>query len=457
MRLPELISRIRRAPKRAPCPTCGRRGRRKRILRRRLRTLAYQRVAWLEVTYAEYRARCGCCKYFRTWPLDVPPKADYDATVRQAVLDRLLRDRLNVAQTKAAMQRDFLVTLSEGFIYDCLRWQLARLDLAQHRRMVLERFSGTLCVDELHLGAYALLLATDPLADLPVGFALVGANDQDHLRRFLHQLALWGLQPQVVVSDGSALYPELLAEVWPDAQHQLCLFHVLRDLLAKVLDGVRRLRRAQARRGRAGRKQRRGRPRQRQQARRRQRGPTAKAKAAFVWKHRFLIVQRTATLTPAERQDLEQLFAYLPELRLLWTFSQDLYRLLDDSKTLRVARWRWTWLRYDPKYQEVRELVEALDLVAEPKLTKVMAFVQQPAGRQVRTNNHVERLNRRLRFAEKVRYRWRQRRWVVRWVVLLLDGCWQQAAQAAAAAKKAKHAEPRAAPQPSARGKKKAA
>src|SRR6516164_9435750 len=109
----ELITRIRHAPKRAPCPTCGRRGRRKRVLRRRLRTLAYRRVAWLEVTYAEYQARCRCRKFFRTWPLDVPQKADYDATVRQAVLDRLLHDRLNVEQTRAAMKRDFLVELSE--------------------------------------------------------------------------------------------------------------------------------------------------------------------------------------------------------------------------------------------------------------------------------------------------------------------------------------------------------
>ena len=114
----ERIARIRCAPKHAPCPTCGRRGHRKRVLHRRLRTLSYRRIAWLEVTYAEYQARCACCNYFRTWPLDVPPKADYDATVRQAVLDRLLHDRLNVEQTKAAMQRDFLVDLSEGFIYD---------------------------------------------------------------------------------------------------------------------------------------------------------------------------------------------------------------------------------------------------------------------------------------------------------------------------------------------------
>ena len=177
---PDLIKRVRRAPRRAPCPTCGRLGRRKRLLLRRVRTLAYRRVAWLEVTYAEYRARCDCRKYFRTWPLDVPQKADYDASVRRAVLDRLLLDRLNVEQTRAALRRDFLVELSDGFVYDCLRWQLARLDLAQHRQQVLSRFSGTLCIDELHLGAYTLLLATDPLADLPVGFALVRANDQEH-------------------------------------------------------------------------------------------------------------------------------------------------------------------------------------------------------------------------------------------------------------------------------------
>jgi hypothetical protein len=455
--LSEVITRIRRAPRRAPCPHCGRRGRRKRLLHRRVRTLAYHQTAWLEVTYAEYRARCRCCKYFRTWPLDVPAKADYDASVRQAVLDRLLWDRLNVVQTRAAMQRDFLVTLSEGFVYDCLRWQLARLDLAAHRQLVRECFSGTLCVDELHLGAYTLLLATDPLADLPVGFALVGANDQDHMRRFLHNLARWGLRPQVVVSDGSSLYPELLAEIWPQAQHQLCIFHLLRDVLDKVLAGVRRLRRAQARRGRAGRPRRRGRPSQRQQARRQQRGPTAKEKAAFVWKHRFLIVKRTARLTPAEREDLQQVLVYLPALRPLWSFSQDLYRLLDHSQTLRVARWRYTWLRYDPRYEGVRELVEAVELLAEPKLTKAMAFLSQPAESQVRTNNHVERLNRRLRFAEKVRYCWRKRKWVVRWVVLLLDGCWQQAAEAAAADMGMQQSGERSPPPSSTRGKKKAA
>lgn len=83
---------VRRAPRTPPCPVCGKRGRRKRLLHRRIRSLAYRQVALIDVHYAEYQARCSCRKSFRSWPIDVPAKADYDDLVRTAVLDRLLGD-----------------------------------------------------------------------------------------------------------------------------------------------------------------------------------------------------------------------------------------------------------------------------------------------------------------------------------------------------------------------------
>src|SRR5262249_5154031 len=69
--------------------------------------------------------------------------------------------------------------------------------------------------DEVHLGRFTLLLATDPIRDLPVAFALVGANDHDHMRRFLQDLKNCGLRPRTIITDGSNLYPALLAELWP--------------------------------------------------------------------------------------------------------------------------------------------------------------------------------------------------------------------------------------------------
>jgi hypothetical protein len=169
-----------------------------------------------------------------------------------------------------------------------------------------------------------LLLATDPLADEVVGFALVRANDQAHLRRFQLGLKYWGFLPSVVISDGSNLYLATLAEVWPHAAHQLCIFHVLQDITNKVLDAVRRLRQRTARKGNCGRKRKRGRPRQ--GAKRRQ-GPTNKEKAAFVFKRRHLVVKRQEKLSDAERRDLQVMFAYVPELRTLRQFSQETYKL----------------------------------------------------------------------------------------------------------------------------------
>lgn len=409
---------IRCAPKTRPCPDCGKRGRRDRRLERTIRSLAYRQEAWLTVHYAEYKARCSCRKTFRSWPLDVPPGADYCPLVRAAVLDRLLHDGLNVQRALACMKRDFLLELSVGFVYDCLDWALRRLDLAGRRKLALENFSGVMCVDELHLGEHTLLLATDPIADQVIGFALVGANDQAHMRRFLLGLGAWGFRPQVVISDGSNLYPAVLKEVWPWAKHQLCVFHALQDVTKKVLDAVRRLRRACQRRGNAGRKRKPGRPRKGARKRQASKGPTNKEKAAFAFKRRHLVVKRQENLSEGEREGLRTMFGYLPELRTLWEFCQELYKVWDGEQSRKVARWRWTRLKNNEEYMAVPELKAAVEGLDGQKWDKTQAFLGQPEGYRQKTNNHVERMNRRLRFDEKLRYKWRRRKSIVRWVLL---------------------------------------
>jgi hypothetical protein len=430
------------AAKTHPCPHCGKHGRRVRRLRRRVRSLAYHQEAWLDIRYAEYRARCGCCKTFRSWPLGVPAKADYDEQVRQAVLDHIIEDGLNVQRTQHAMNRDFLLNLSEGFIYDCLRWQVKQLDLPGHRQMVIEKFSGTLCVDEIHLGRFTLLLATDPIADIPVAFALVSRNDKKHTRRFLNNLKSWGLLPRVVVSDSSSLYPEVLAELWPHAKHQLCVFHILKDINDLIIDGVRRLARAMQRRGNAGRKRKAGRPSKAQQAARAAAGPTLKEKADFILKHRFLIVKNTGDLDKQQWDDLGKMFEYQPELRTLWHFASEVRRLYEKEARVQTLWQRRAALLRNEKYKGVPELVKAMAMLEAGKYKKAVAFVYSEAAEKVRTNNHVERVNRKFRFAEKSRYKWRRRKWVVRFVLLALDRWWRQVAKASARSAQAASPEP---------------
>ena len=242
-----------------PCPTCGRRGRRKGRHQRYVRSIALGVVVWLHVFYAEYRARCDCRKTFRSCPPNICPKADYDNLVRQAVLNRILDDGLNVERTRAAMKRDFLLDLSTGFVYDCLNWGLRQLNPAVQRQFARDHFSGILSIDELHLGKYTLLLATDPIGDRIIGYSLVRVNDQPHMRCFLRKLQYWGFNPKVVVTDGSNLYPAVLKDVWPTARHQLCVFHVLQDVNKLVLAAVRRLQKQKAERDKSERKRKKGR------------------------------------------------------------------------------------------------------------------------------------------------------------------------------------------------------
>ena len=421
-----IVLPVRCAPKKAPCPDCGKRGHRKRTLTRTVRTVAYKQVAVLEVTYGEYAARCDCRTTFRNCPEGVLPKARYDNKVRDLVLDRLITDGMSIERALASIRREFLLDLSPGFVYDVLRDRAASLDMAAHRRMVLDRFSGTLCVDELHLGRFTLLLATDPLADLPVAFALVDRNDSGHMGRFLGNLRTWGLLPRVVVTDGSNLYPELLGQLWPEADHQLCVFHVIKSINDLILDAVRRLKSAMARRGKAGRKKRRGRKSKRARAAAGRRGPTLKQKAHFVFKHRHLVVKRREKLTEAERDDLARMLEYLPELATLRHFADRVYWLFDTPKDFHQAACRRSALVREAAFHAVPELVKAMEQLDEVKFPKLLAYLKSPACRRVRTNNHVERTNRLFRFLEKVRYKWRRRRTLVRFVVLKLDEVWSQ-------------------------------
>src|SRR3954454_1126157 len=339
------------APKKAPCPECGKRGTRKRTLTRTVRTVAYKTIAYLEITYGEYQARCDCRTTFRNSPEDVLPKAQYDNKVRDLVLDRILKDGMSVERTLESLAREFLLDLSSGFVYDVLHGFAAGLDMAGHRRKVLEHFSGTLCVDELHLGRFTLLLATDPLSDLPVAFALVAANDQDHMRRFLKNLRTWGMIPEVGVTDGSNLYPGVLGELWRKANQQLCVFHVIRAVMPLPLDAVRRMRKAMSRRGKAGRKKKRGRKGAKSKAAAARRGMTVKEKAHFVFKRRYLIVKRREKLTESERGDLARMLEYLPELATLRRFADRIYWVFDASKDFHQAGCRRAAIVRDPAFR----------------------------------------------------------------------------------------------------------
>jgi len=327
--------------------------------------------------------------------------------VRNTVANALIRDRMPYGLVIRRMQEDYRLTLSLGYIHDCFIWAHEQINMAAHWEFVRANFSGVLCIDEVHDSGRTILFATDPLGNFTVSFKLVEKNDQDHMDAFLQALKERGLDAQVIITDGSPLYKDALQRYWYDVEHQLCIFHVIKEVNKLLLDGVRAIKNRIKRQGNKGRKKRRGRPtKQAQQHRQHRSGMSKKEPASFIWEHQYLIVRKQDDLSEQDKADLALLFQMAPELKLFRQFNQQFYRLFAKGMTKQCARSRRTRMVNNPLYQANAFLAKALKKIGKDKFDKMIVFLEWDHGQ--RTNNHVERNNRVFRMMQKTRYKRRK-------------------------------------------------
>ena len=404
----DVIERRSVKPKYHPCPQCGKKGKRKHVIQRQISHVsALHRRCWILAEVGVYQARCSCNKYFRAPIPGVPHKGSYSYEVRNSVANGLIRDRMPYRLLIERMQEEHLLNLSLGYVHHCFLWAHEQINMEEHWNFVLLHFSGVLCLDEVHDSGRTILFATDPLNNFTVSFALVEKNDQEHMDRFLQTLKDRGLEVQVAITDGSPLYKDSLQSYWKDIEHQLCIFHVIKEVNKLILDGVRAIKNRIKRQGNKGRKKRRGRPNEKiQKQRKRREGMNKKEQATFIWDHQYLIVRKQEELSDQDKQDLELMFTIAPELKEFRQFNQQFYRLFEKDITKQCARNRRRRMINKPAYQANRFLARALKKLRKDKFEQMIVFL---AWENVdRTNNHVERHNRVFRMLQKTRYKRRK-------------------------------------------------
>jgi hypothetical protein len=270
----------------------------------------------------------------------------------------------------------------------------------------LADFSGYLAADELYDGPFCVLSAVDGPRQRRLAFEVLG-HDPKHedIRRFLGRLkraiAARGLRVRGVTTDASPLYPRPLAEVFPDVPHQVCEFHILKELAKAVLQVVARIRKQLA--ARAPQLPRGRRPKTPEAGRKYRLAQAAKMRVSELFEHRHLFVRHR--LTAAERASLQRLSRGEPRLKAPRAIMDEVYRLFDrrcrtDTALAKLARLRCRLRRY-------RSLGRGLDKLHSPNLEKALTFLDDtllPA-----TSNAVERGNRRHRKMQKTVYRVRRR------------------------------------------------
>lgn len=231
-----------------PCDRCQRLAPRFSTAHRTAIDLALDHPILLHVTVSVHH--CAACRhYFRVQPPFLRPDAIYTNRVVAKAVQSVYQDKMAMRCVPARLARDFWVQPSEGMIRKWCRAYCATFDFtAEYQPWVVREFSGILCVDEVYQDQLALLLAVDPAApegDRLVGYQLVhGSVDAATVEAFLTRLKAAGIQPDEVVTDGSALYPSVLTKVWPTVAHQLCLFHETRRVTKAVQEVISMVRKS---------------------------------------------------------------------------------------------------------------------------------------------------------------------------------------------------------------------
>ena len=220
-------------------------------------------------------------------------------------------------------------------------------------------------------------------------------------QRFWSRLLRRGLSVRGITTDGSALYPEAVTQVFGSIPHQICEFHVIKDITIAVLRAVAKARKQIAARmpfvprGAYGKRAWMGRARRRAGLKRR---------VAELFEHRHLFVRRD--LTSAQRGTLARITRGQPSLRTLREIMDEVYGLFDRRCRLETALERLAALRR--RAARSKPLRKALNRLFSPAMANALTFLDERLLPS--TSNAVERGNRRHRKMQKSVYRVRTRR-----------------------------------------------
>lgn len=399
------------APDIVPCPRCGAPSPRNEV--RALRRHAAALTGPMPVTI---RVGCYICpdcpegaRWFRLAPAGFEGRSAYTDSTRAVVVSLVTRYKMSFGLA-AELARDVLhlPDLADTTVMRWFREEGDDVDYVGHLRACATAFSGQFAIDEVYDGGCYVIRVTDPLNRIEVTARYgEGSPKKEDVREVLLELRRHGFDPKLIVTDGSDLYPTVIAEVFPAAAHQRCTFHFMQganDALGKAFWDAYATMPEPKKRGR-GRPKKRGRPR----ADKRKRADRAAVKAA-----RFLVFKRggldkdgKARFSERETDALERAMTLCPPLRELRRFVEALHELVGRTTTTHeLAEQRRRAILDDERFRNLRGAEGVLRQLADDdlfaRLTRYLDFDDADA-----TSNHAERENREFRKRQGSHYRLR--------------------------------------------------
>lgn len=265
----------------------------------------------------------------------------------------------------------------------------------------LADFSGYIAADELYDGPFCVLSIVDNHNFRRLIYEVLD-HDPTHedmtrfLRRFRTELEQRDMKLLGVTTDGSPLYPEPLALIFPGVSHQVCEFHVLKEINKQILKAVTAVRREIQKKLP---ELKRGRPSSQADRKASLRKKRLQDKLSNLFEHRYLFVKHS--LTPKEKKMFLRITQGLYNLRNLRSIMDQVYRLFDRRCRTETALEKLAKLRC--RVRRFKTLGQTLKKLFTPNIEKALAFLDDSLLPS--TSNAVERGYRRHRKMQKSVYR----------------------------------------------------
>ena len=272
---------------------------------------------------------------------------------------------------------------------------------AEYLDGALANFSGYIAADELYDGPFCVLSIVDNHNFRRLIYEVLD-HDPTHedmirfFRRFRKELEQRDLKLLGVTTDGSPLYPEPLALIFPGVAPQVCEFHVLKEINKQILKAVTAVRRELKKKLP---KLKRGRPSSQAARKAACRKKRLQDKISHMFEHRYLFVKHS--LTPKEKKIFLSITRGLYHLRNLRSIMDQVYCLFDRRRRTETALGRLAQLRC--RVRRFKTLGQTLKKLFTPNIEKALTFLDD--SQLPSTSNAVERGYRRHRKMQKSVYR----------------------------------------------------
>ena len=374
------------------CTTCGGPTKCKRSYHNHPQDINLEQPTILQVRREVRECLDPACKERFAPELDFVEKSGrFTKRAKQKAIASVTEDGMPISRVPQRMWRDFHVRVAQSTVHDWVHAEAeADLGEAEYTQWVVARFSGVIGIDEVHVrdekgNKQYLVVAVDPINDRTILFDLLDSNDSVALQGFLEKLEEMGIDPLVVITDMWDAYRIALAEVFPDAAHQLCVFHVIKNVMKHTNKAMLAYRRELPKATKA-----------------------QKAVRKELWDFRYLLLKASPKLTDKQRDRLEDILrahqgTVLPEA---YYCKEAILALFRESQTKEGARVRRDMIV--ERFGNVPELDKVINLIRGDEFEQMIIYLDyENLGK---TNNDAERTNRVYQKGEKVRYRSRTTR-----------------------------------------------